>query len=461
MYAARRFDQFRSCGERGLFGISYRKSALLRAFGNMSSNAQTPDDDPPTSLGPYQVLETIGRGGSATVYKARHRQSGELVAIKVGPALMALEPSALERFRREFSGVRDLSHPNLVSARALGDERGVPYLVMEYVAGENLDEYLRSTGPLSARKAVAIFLQIAEGLRYLHGKQILHRDIKPANIFLRGLHDVKLGDFGLLKNLIDTTQLTRSRHGMGTVEYGAPEQFEDAKRVDRRCDLYSLGGSLYTALTGVFPFGNGGQLQIMQRKLQGQFVPLRLFMPNIHPELDDLVCRCLEVAPTLRPNDCDEVLAVLNRCAAHPTVAAQSPKGADTASADADGSPERRATVRFAVDLTAAFVPFHQNMRGRWQATILDVSTAGICMQTSRSVAVHSVLQVMLGKRATPELVLVRWVRAGEGDTQIAGCSFVRPLQDRDLEAFFPAAPTKLSLKSAAAKAATTRPPRP
>ena len=96
---------------------------------------------------------------------------------------------------------------------------------------------------------------------------------------------------------------------------------------------------------------------------------------------------------------------------------------------------ERRTTVRFAVDLTATFVPFHQNMRGRWEATILDVSREGICLQTPRSVAVNSVLQVNLGKRATMELVLVRWVKPGKGETHIAGCSFVYVLANQDFEA--------------------------
>jgi hypothetical protein len=409
----------------------------------MSTDSPSSDDDAPRSLGPYRILNTIGRGSSGAVYKARHLQTGDVVAVKIGPAFMGLEPLALERFCREFSGVRDLHHPNLVRALALGDKNGLPFLVMEYVEGKSLDEHIQTSGPLPAREAIAIFLQVAEGLRYLHTNQVLHRDIKPSNIFLHGNHQAKLGDFGLLKNLIDSTHLTRSRCGMGTVEYGAPEQFEDAKRVDPRCDLYSLAATLYTALTGKFPFGNGGHLMTMQRKLLGQFVPLRLFMPTLNPELDHLLNRCLDHAPAKRPSDCDEVIDVLERCAAQPETAAPVDEGLAFTDAMLAAGGDRRTTVRFAVDLTAAYVPFHQNMRGRWQATILDVSAGGICLQTSRAAAVHSVLQVVLGKRATPELVLVRWIRPGKGDTQIAGCSFVRPLTEEDVKAFVPAPVSK------------------
>src|SRR3954465_5800366 len=101
---------------------------------------------------------------------------------------------------------------------------------------------------------------------------------------------------------------------MGTMEYGAPEQFEDAKRVDARCDLYSLAATLYTALTGKFPFGNGGHLQIMQRKLLNQFVPLRLLLPALDPTMDQLVNRCLDPRPQQRPRSFEEFIAVLRDC---------------------------------------------------------------------------------------------------------------------------------------------------
>lgn len=381
---------------------------------------------PPTRFGPYEVTATLGRGGNATVYKVRHSTTGAIAALKVGPPLLALEPDAAERFMQEFKAIAPLRHPSIVRALDVDEQDGVPYLVLEYVPGQSLDDALKEKGPLPVAEAARVFRQVADGLRYLHANHILHRDIKPGNILLTPYDQAKLVDFGLLKNLKAERHLTTSRRAMGTVDYGAPEQFEDAKRVDHRCDIFSLAATFYTALTGKFPFGSGNHLQIMQRKLLHQYVPLRLVVASLDPAIDQLVNWCLQPNPSERPNSCDAVMAVLRTCAARPS-ASTAEEIAFNEGKSARGA-DRRATVRFAVDLTASFVPFHQNMRGRWAATILDVSPGGICLQTPRAVAVNSVLQVNLVKGAAPELVMVRWVRPGPDDSHIAGCAFVRPL---------------------------------
>jgi serine/threonine-protein kinase len=387
----------------------------------------------PQAFGPYEVMGLIGRGGNATVYKVRHRTTGAVAALKAGPPLLKLEPDAAERFQQEFKAIAPLRHPSVARALALSEQDGVPYLVLEYVPGQSLDDWVKEKGPLPITQAVAVIRQIADGLRYLHGNHILHRDIKPGNILLTPYDQAKLVDFGLLKNLKHDKHLTTSRRAMGTIDYGAPEQFEDAKRVDHRCDIFSLAATFYTALTGKFPFGNGNQLQIMQRKLLHQYVPLRLVVTGLDPALDQLVNWCLQPNPSERPNSCDAIMAVLRTCAGRPPAP-------PTADIELDENrlgrgAERRATVRFAVDLTATFVPFHQNMRGRFDASILDVSPGGICLRIPRPVAVHSVLQVDLVRGAAPELVLVRWVKPHGDDEHIAGCAFVRPLPGPLLEA--------------------------
>jgi serine/threonine protein kinase len=388
----------------------------------------------PKSFGPYEVIGKIGRGATATVYNARHKETGETVAIKASSTFLGLETGALERFRREFTTIRGLRHPNLVAVWAVHEDGGAPFLVMEYVPGQNLEQHLKSDGPLSIDKAIQLFLQVAQGLRYLHAHYVLHRDIKPSNIFLDGHDDAKLGDFGLLKDLTAPHQLTLSRQSMGTMDYGAPEQFEDAKRVDCRCDLYSLAATLYTALTGKFPFGKGGHLQIMQRKQLNQFVPVRLLLPSLDPAMDRLINCCLAPKPSERPESCAEFIKVLSDSKPNSVTSSVEEEMFKSGADKAATGPERRTSVRFDVDLTASFVPFHQNMRGRWQSTILDISSTGVRLQTARPVAVNSVLQITLGATVATELVLVRWVKAGEGDTLIVGCAFVRPLSELQLE---------------------------
>lgn len=387
----------------------------------------------PKMFGTFEVLELLGRGGCATVYKAREISTKQLVALKMAPSFLELEQDALERFKREFTVIHGLRHPNLVGARDRGEHDGVPYLVLEYVAGQNLEQRLFEHGCLAPEEAAPIFLQAAEGLRYLHENKVLHRDIKPSNIFLGADGQAKLGDFGLLKRLTDEDTLTRSHQGLGTMEYGAPEQFEDAKHADCRCDLYSLAATLYTALTGKFPFGIGGHLHILQRKLQNQFVPLRLLVESIDPAVDQLVSRCLHPNPQERPKSCDEFLAVLRRYRSRPA----SNPDFEGPSVKPRTAAERRASIRFEVDLTATFVPFHQKMRGRWDATILDVSQQGVCLQAPREIAVNSVLQLTLGTGTRTELAMVRWVRPAKGQTQIVGCAFVRALPRSEFDALY------------------------
>jgi eukaryotic-like serine/threonine-protein kinase len=266
---------------------------------------------PAKCYGLFEVIDTIGSGGHATVYKVRHKQSGAIAAIKVGPHFLWLEPGATERFWQEYKAIAPLSHPSIVRALGWGERDGTPYLVLEYVPGQNLGECLKEHGALPTHRTIAVFRQIADGLRYLHAHQIVHRDIKPSNILITTYDQAKLVDFGLLKNLKAENHLTQSRKGMGTFDYGAPEQFEDAKRADRRCDVFSLAATFYTALTAARPFGSGNYMQIMQRKLLNQFVPLRLLLPSLDPAIDELVNRCLQPNPSDRPRSCDEFITVL------------------------------------------------------------------------------------------------------------------------------------------------------
>jgi serine/threonine protein kinase len=386
----------------------------------------------PKIFGPFEVIAKIGRGGHAEVYKVRHRASGKIAALKVSPRFLNLAPDVVKRFQREFTAIRPLRHPNIVRAVGWGKHDGFQYLAMEFVPGQNLEDRLKEKGPLAPLETVSIFSQIADGLCYLHANHIIHRDIKPSNLFLTNDNQAKLGDFGLVKNLTDDANLTQSRQSMGTIEYGAPEQFENAKCVDHRCDLYSFAATFYTALTGKFPFGNGGNMQILQRKFLNQFVPLRLLVPELDHAVDRVVNECLRSDPEERPRDCKEFRAALRKYRPNPPA----PSDGEAKAWCVKGR-DRRTSVRFEVDLTATLVPFHQNMRGRWNATIINASPQGVRLRTPRPVAVNSVLQLTLGHANRSELALVRWVKLCKDITQIAGCSFIQPLSHEEFNALY------------------------
>ena len=406
--------------------------------------AAGPQVPAPKTVGPFELLEKLGQGGTSTVYKARHQDTGAVRALKIGADFLAWEPMTLERFKREFTIVRELRHPHLVETLDFGEVDDVPYLVLEFVAGRNLEQLLKQNGPLPVGDALTIFHQVSDGLRYLHQHQIVHRDIKPGNILVDEEGRAKLGDFGLLKNLAGDAVLTRSGQAMGTMEYGAPEQFEDAKSADFRCDLYSLAAALYTALTGQFPFGVGSYLKILQRKLQSQFVPLAQLVTAAPAALNELVTRSLHPQREQRPDNIDEFMAALqdanDALAQDPNPAGAKPNLPPGQTA---GGPERRATVRIASTLAAAFVPFHQQKRGAWNATILDVSSGGLRLQTTQPYPVDTVLEVLPGSRRTAYLVQVRWVKVTAEQAYILGCAFTRPVPDVEIEEMFPSGQPK------------------
>jgi serine/threonine-protein kinase len=153
----------------------------------------------PKAIGDFEVLDRIGQGGSGIIYKVRHQVTGEIAALKVSSSHFQLEARAVERFQQEFTAICPLRHPHLVRALSQGEQEGASYLVLEFVPGQNLDECLKQKGVFTPAGALAVFLQVADGLRYLHANHIVHRDIKPSNIFLSPSGQTKILDFGLAK----------------------------------------------------------------------------------------------------------------------------------------------------------------------------------------------------------------------------------------------------------------------
>jgi serine/threonine protein kinase len=210
------------------------------------------------SLGRYHILEQLGEGGMATVYKAYDTRLERDVAVKI-IRRGAFPPDQLERmlkrFEREAKSLARLTHPNIVGVIDYGDHEGAPYLVMPYLPGGTLKKYIQEHGQIPWQEAMKILLPIAEALAYAHSQNIIHRDVKPSNIILTEGGQPMLTDFGVAKlfDLEETAELTGTGMGVGTPEYMAPEQFQ-GKAIDGRVDMYSLGVVFFEMLTGRKPY---------------------------------------------------------------------------------------------------------------------------------------------------------------------------------------------------------------
>jgi eukaryotic-like serine/threonine-protein kinase len=205
----------------------------------------------PTKIGKYDVIRVIGRGGMGTVYQAVDPTIGRMVAIKKVTSVLSDEPELLKRFYREAQSTGKLQHPNIVTLHDLGEQDGVPYLVMEYLEGDSLDKIIRERRLFTVAEKLNIMIQVCEGLAYAHQRQIVHRDIKPGNIVVLNDGGVKIVDFGIAQ--FGAERYTRTGQVVGSLYYMSPEQIQDAD-IDSRCDVYSTGIVLFEFLSGSLPF---------------------------------------------------------------------------------------------------------------------------------------------------------------------------------------------------------------
>jgi serine/threonine protein kinase len=288
-------------------------------------------------VGNYLVMEKLGQGGMGKVFKARHRPSSRVVAIKVLPPSFARDRTAVLRFRREVEAARLLKHKNLVTAMDADEDRGVPFLIMDYIEGHDLDQRVREHGPMPIEQAVDCLIQVARGLEAAHGKGIIHRDIKPANIMLDLSGTARVLDLGLARvvdqvnpfNKTEGNRLTQSGMYMGTIDYMAPEQIQDTHSVDHRADIYSLGCTLYYLLTGQEPFWGETVFKRLSAHIDSPAPSLRILRPDVSPALDAAYLKMMAKRREDRPASMTAVIAYLEASKIAPgweTVAANAPQ---------------------------------------------------------------------------------------------------------------------------------------
>lgn len=262
----------------------------------------------------YEIIEKVGSGGMADVYKARCHRLNRFVAIKVLKAEYSNDTSFVLKFRAEAQSAAGLSHPNIVNVYDVGDDDGLHYIVMELVEGITLKSFIERKGRLEIKEAVGIGIQIAQGLEAAHDNHIIHRDIKPQNIIISREGKVKVTDFGIAKA---ATSNTINSNAMGSVHYISPEQARGGYS-DEKSDIYSLGITLYEMLSGTVPFAGENTVSVALLHIQGEATPLRQLNPQIPYSLEQIVAKCMEKKPERRYLSASELITDLKRSIVEP-----------------------------------------------------------------------------------------------------------------------------------------------
>lgn len=262
----------------------------------------------------YEIIEKVGSGGMADVYKARCHRLNRFVAIKVLKAEYSDDTTFVLKFRAEAQSVAGLSHPNIVNVYDVGDDDGLYYIVMELVEGITLKSFIERKGKLEVKEAVGIAIQIAAGLEAAHDNHIIHRDIKPQNIIISREGKVKVTDFGIAKA---ATSNTINSNAMGSVHYISPEQARGGYS-DEKSDIYSLGITLYEMLTGRVPFGGENTVSVALAHIQETAQPIREIDPSIPLSLEKIVSKCIEKKPERRYLSAKELITDLKRSILNP-----------------------------------------------------------------------------------------------------------------------------------------------
>ncbi|NMC21387.1 MAG: serine/threonine protein kinase [Thermogutta sp.] len=263
------------------------------------------------NLGPYRMIDSLGRGGMGQVFKGEHTVLHRVVAVKVLPRHKS-SPEAVQNFLREIRAQAMLDHPNLVRALDAGMDGNVVYLVTEYVPGNDLRKLIRRFGPLRMHAAAAIISQVAAGLHHAHQKGLIHRDVKPGNILVTAQGWAKLSDLGLAGPAgRDAVHDPRYGRIVGTVDYLSPDHIRDPHHPTPAWDIYSLGCTLYYAVTGKVPFPGGSTADKVRAHCELKPLDPRRLNPELDAAFVDVMADMMAKNPDERINSASEVISRL------------------------------------------------------------------------------------------------------------------------------------------------------
>src|SRR5271155_2621737 len=299
--------------------VEHQETLLLTDVPEVSG--MVPDQPPPaesnSTLSPaalaalskrYDILGEAGHGSMGNVYKARDRETGEIVALKLLKPEIASDQTMMERFKNELLFARKITHKNVCRVHEFNRIGGIAYTSMEFVEGESLRSVLNRFGGFPLRKGIDVALQICSGLKEAHAQGIVHRDLKPENVMIDGQGNVKIMDFGIARSMEALTRVTGSM--LGTPAYMAPEQVA-GKPVDYRTDIYSFGLILYEMFTGAPAFHADTAVAVALKQMREAPPPPHEVDPNIPVAIERAILKCLEKEPAKRFQSLAELENVL------------------------------------------------------------------------------------------------------------------------------------------------------
>ncbi|PRO65275.1 Stk1 family PASTA domain-containing Ser/Thr kinase [Alkalicoccus urumqiensis] len=315
----------------------------------------------------YKIIRPVGGGGMADVFLAEDLILNRHVAVKVLKEQFSHDDEFIRRFHREAESAASLSHPNIVSLFDVGEENNVYYIVMQYVNGPTLKEYIKENGPLSSEESIRILKQIADALSHAHQNHLIHRDVKPQNILIGEDNNVLVTDFGIARAISDAT-ITHTNSVLGSVHYLSPEQAKGG-RITYQSDLYALGILLYEMLTGQVPFQGDTAVSVALKHLQDPMPDIRTHVPDLPQSVVDLISKLTAKSPDDRYASAEslswDLETVLDPDRVIASTAPEDETGEETKIMPAVKPPETEATLSSEMKTPAQESPVSPKKKGR------------------------------------------------------------------------------------------------